>query len=529
MRLEQLIHEQLRLWVKQVDVQGRVMDPVERNRLSTRYGTLKLADAMLQGAKRNGDTEMAKAATRIVLHAAGARALEDPFNLTGVTGLISSGEQGRFPSEQWQLLRPVLFSWIRSLQPYSDPRHCLGREGCYDNWRMLWSSGLSQISSHHNFDDPRLGLSAVEQTIKGMAPAAAGPVVHTATGPARTLSDPPSNPPAYHIYTAYTMRVALDHYPALRRDPEVARLEGQIQRYLRAMMAPDGQMTWTGRSVMQSWTQAAVVSLAARRAAREPQWADIAQASLGYLLRYPRLSSGLLPIVPGLARGAQRKVMDGYAHQPEYSGLTLSMLTQALNHWTFDDPSAVKPAPDQVLFSDPLGSGLINIRRNGAWASLLARSTGLDARSAQGLRALKIRHRGAWVDLLGVPARDRLYATDIGWKLRRHESTDTAIIDRAVPTRSGATLYGAWAGGATLRARVGLAQGRAEVRILVPARTTLEHGYWPTPEAQLRAPRSLIHRRSCVITASGRACPVLVVSRNRSTRPKWIRVRFEIR
>lgn len=226
--------------------------------------------------------------------------------------------------------------------------------------------------------------------------------------------------------------------------------------------------------------------------------------------------------------GAQRKVMDGYAHQPEYSGLTLSMLTHALNRWTFDD-AAAPPAAERTLFSDPVGSGLINVRRDGAWASFLARGTGPDARSAQGLRALKVRHGRSWVDLLGVPARDRLYASDTGWTLKGRSGAMTAALHEAVMTRSGVRLRGSWGGGTALQARLVLDQNQPEMRILVPARTRLEHRYWPTPVALLRAPGSSLHRRPCVVTASGRACPVTLRSRNRSAKARWFRVSFERR
>ncbi len=118
----------------------------------------------------------------------------------------------------------------------------------------------------------------------------------------------------------------------------MAKLRRQADRYALEMMAPDGQLSLSGRSLDQSWVQAAAAALGARRAALEPAsggaWRAYAQRAVSYLLAaYPLQPDGLLPIVPGLDFDWSPSIMDGYAALNQYEGLTLWLLSDALAKW----------------------------------------------------------------------------------------------------------------------------------------------------------------------------------------------------
>ena len=174
-------------------------------------------------------------------------------------------------------------------------------------------------------------------------------------------------------------------------------------------MAPDGQLSLSGRSLDQSWVQAAAAALGARRAAIEPAnaaaWRAYAQRAVSYLqAAYPLRPSGLLPIVPGLDFDWSPSIMDGYAALNQYEGLTLWLLSDALAKWPQTGASqAPLPADNHELLVDDLASsGLVWGRAGSVWWQLAGRATSSDPRSAQGLVAVKLDDASGWRDLLAL-------------------------------------------------------------------------------------------------------------------------------
>jgi hypothetical protein len=117
----------------------------------------------------------------------------------------------------------------------------------------------------------------------------------------------------------------------------MSRLRDEVDRYALLMMAPDGELSFSGRSLDESWVQAAGVDLGLQRAAGgsayAPEWRSFASRASGYLMStYPTLSDGLSATVSGLAMEWNRSLVDGYAAFAQYSGLRLWLLSDALEH-----------------------------------------------------------------------------------------------------------------------------------------------------------------------------------------------------
>ena len=152
----------------------------------------------------------------------------------------------------------------------------------------------------------------------------------------RELSDPGEEPSAYHILSTWILNTVAQYSP-LSMTAALDVLRGEAESYALAMMAPDGQLSLAGRSLDQSWVQAAAASLGAEEA--QPSgggpWAEFANSALEYLLRhYPTHAGGTLAIVPGLALDWSPSIVDGYAEYNQFNGLTLWFLVEALSDWS---------------------------------------------------------------------------------------------------------------------------------------------------------------------------------------------------
>ncbi len=311
--------------------------------------------------------------------------------------------------------------------------------------------------------------------------------------------------------------------------PMVAKLRRQADRYALELMAPDGQLSLSGRSLDQSWVQAAAAALGARRAAIEPAhgaaWRTYAQRAVSYLqAAYPLRPSGLLPIVPGLDFDWSPSIMDGYAALNQYEGLTLWLLSDALAKWPqAGAPQASLPADSRELLVDDLASsGLVWGRAGSVWWQLAGRATSSDPRAAQGLLAVKLNDATGWHDLLALrPIHSKVSST---WTLAYANGTV------ATPTFTGVhgtgrkvLLLGRY------RTATGRERGRVnwklttsakgiELNMSMPAKTALHTTVWLTPEHQhLAAPGATITHGTCTVTASGAACPATIYWRERRT------------
>ncbi len=544
-----------RAWEPYTTADGRVADPLNPADTGDNYGVILLADVMLKQAKLDGDSDLESAGARILSSALTLPIPNDPFNLLAIAAVIHDGEQGLFPASAWEALQAPLMWRAGQIGPPTESS-CLTEPGCYGNWRLVWAAGAAMLVGDHIEGEPEslsvtpASVGAQIRTNLQLAVTHAGaplqslasgelrahakpgaPVALTSSpagGIARELSDPGSEPAAYELFSTFMLESVAES-DAQAIGPTVSKLRRQADRYALEMMAPDGQLSLSGRSLDQSWVQAAAAALGARRAAAEPAnaatWRAYAQRAVSYLqAAYPLRPSGLLPIVPGLDFDWSPSIMDGYAALNQYEGLTLWLLSDALAKWPQPGTSqASLPADNRELLVDDLASsGLVWGRAGSVWWQLAGRATSSDPRSAQGLVAVKSNDASGWHDLLALrPIHGKTSST---WTLRYANGTV------ATPTFTGVhgigrkvLLLGRYrtATGRVL-GRVGWALSTTatgiELRMTMPTKTTLHTTVWLVPGRQhLSAPHATITHGTCTVTASGGACPATIYWHDRRT------------
>lgn len=522
-----------RAWEPYTTPDGRVEDPLDAADTGDNYGVILLADVMLKVAYRTGDSTLEATGERIVASALTLPVPNDPFNLLAIAAAIHDGEQGDFSSSAWEQIAQPLEQRAGQIGPPTEAT-CLLELPCYDNWRLVWSAGAALLLADKVPGAPGSlagdGIPAAAQIKTDLALALkhAGPPLHANPDglPARELSDPGAEPPAYELFSTFMLEL-IGEFDRSAVTHRVAALRRQADRYALDMMAPDGQLSLSGRSLDQSWVQAAAAALGARRAALEPgaagPWRSFAERAVSYLLAaYPLRADGLLPIVPGLSVEWNPSIMDGYAALNQYEGLTLWLFSDALAQWPRPESvTEALPGDATELVTDDLGSsGLVWGRSGSVWWQLSGHSTSSDPRSAQGLVAVKLKHDGRWRDLLAL--RPRQHGLSSAWTLT------TARGQKAVASFAGArgrgrkvTLSGDYRqpnGHLVARTTWALATTAGGVRLAMkmPAKDTLQMTLWlPVVGTRLSAPGGSLARGACNVTASGRACPVTVTWRGR--------------
>jgi hypothetical protein len=543
-----------RAWEPYTTADGRVADPLDGSDTGDNYGVIMLADVMLKEALHTGDTGLESTGSRILSSALTLPPPNDPFNLLAIAAVVHDGEEGDFPPRVWEALEGPLMWRAGQIGPPTGS-NCLTEPRCYGNWRLVWSAGAALLLSDHVEGAPG-SLASTPNAVRDQIGADLGlAVTHAGTplqsvaagevrghrkpgspaaltssptgGAARELSDPGSEPAAYELFSTFMLELIAERDPQAIT-PAVARLRRQADRYALEMMAPDGQLSLSGRSLDQSWVQGAAAALGARRAALEPSgagvWRAYAERAVSYLqATYPLQAGGLLPIVPGLSVEWSRSIMDGYAALNQYEGLTLWLLSDALAKWPGALASEVSlPADNRELLVDDLGSsGLVWGRMGSVWWEISGRRTSPDPRTAQGLVAVKVNGPLGWQDLLAL--RPIHSAESSAWTLgTAHGTTATPTFTGVRGAGRRVVLVGRYreAGGHVLaRTKWTLTATTTGVRVSMgmPVKTMLHTTVWLTRTAsrQLIAPGATMTRGACTVTASGTACPVTIYWRDR--------------
>jgi hypothetical protein len=517
-------------WARLTGTDGRVHDALEPEFGDFNYGTLMLAHAQLRGTAQRGadDQALVAAAVAQILGTTAKPAESDPFHLLAATALLRDGQSGRLPASAWSRVEQPLSRWVASIEPFRG--HAFASRTTYDNWRLVFAAAGAELSEAvieglpgTVASDLRRLRREVRWTVSTLMPRHAGPRLRAGGAAAalnlraRSLSDPPWQPHAYHLFSTMLLERIHRAWPgALGR--AARRVRAEAGRYALALMAPDGQLTHVGRSAEQSWVLAAAADLGALRASAggrdAPRWRAFAERALDRLVReHPLLPDGTIPVVPGLLHTWTPTVMDGYASMTQYNGLTLFLLQDAIDHWPRAGRVGRLPA-DAVgaLTADvrPRGSGLVWGRAPGTWWALSGRRTQRDGRYQQGLVGLKAYRGGRWVDLLATrPQRDPVTS---GWLLRTRRGRARLVLDRVAGDGRLARLRGWWKlrGRRYRRARWEVRAGGGRLAVTTePLRRgeSLAAAVWTRPGTVVTAPGGTVAPLSCTVSASGPACP----------------------
>jgi hypothetical protein len=518
-----LVASQEMRWQQHVTSDGRIVDPLASADSGDDYGVILLADAMLRAAAQDGNDGLAQSGERIVLKAATIRVHSGPFELFAIGELLRDGERGYFPRVVWERIGATVLRLARRVT--RDPRRdCSTTPGCYNNWRLVWAAGASALLASHAFvsapsalGTPRQLEHEVAQNLRIAARNVGVPVRgSTGLGPARELSDPREQPQAYELFSAIMLQLVRENDPGVVSVAVQRHIE-EVGRYALLMMAPDGQLSFSGRSLGQSWVQTAGVDLGMRNVALgdDPsRWRSFAERALAYLTSaYRPLRNGLIPTVPGLGYAWSRSIVDSYAAFAQYSGLALWFLSDALVHDHAAPAAAPLPADRHVFLIDDLAtSGSVWGRRGRFWWEVRGRATGTDTRLEQGLVAVTVHSATGWVDLLALrPIGHGLGST---WRLTTRDGHQAAPEFTSVTGNGGdAVLAGYYreADGrrvAPVRWSVRASSSGLNFTMTLPFGAMLRTTLWLPRNTSAVTTSAARAFRSCSVTASGRACPL---------------------
>jgi hypothetical protein len=588
-------------WEGETEADGVVRDPLIpagsalRTNGSARFMIIMMADAMLRLSALEGISSLARTAERILSETVSLPATSDPFNLLGLASLIRDGQRGLLPAGAWRQIEPRVTHLADQITfPTARETECSHQVECYDNHRLVWAAGASVLLTDRLPEDgisgtllgeparvqARIGYDLESASVSSSTPAKASSGVTM-----REVSDPGEEPSAYHILSTWMLNMVRQYSPG-SMTPALEVLRGEAESYALAMMAPDGQLSLAGRSLDQSWVQAAAASLGAELAqpAGGPRWSEFADRALAYLLRhYTTRAGGTLAIVPGLALDWSPSLVDGYAEYNQFNGLTLWFLVEALSDWsnvghssapTGAPPTAATgdappdstgagpatsglPADGNLLVDDLVSSGLVWGRSGHVWWMISGRTTAPDRRSEQGLVDVKVLSRGRWRDLLALRPIEGLSSA---WKLTYGGGQVSPVFSTATGGAGRLALHGffrlpgrlsipvtwglrvtaaglrtaMWVGsvqqdgaeaaaahpgarqtaaGAAARVLAGTAGKRRRHRRRPAAgpHYILTATIWtPTRRAKIASDAARVYHEHCVVSASGRACPVVL-------------------
>ncbi|MFA9272728.1 MAG: hypothetical protein ACEQSX_18660, partial [Baekduiaceae bacterium] len=373
-----------------------------------RYGPAMLAAGLLVEGLRTGRDDAIDAglrATRFVLATGPPRRLR-VFDEMGMAAAYAAASNGLADDPRFLRLRPRWHAWLRSVRPYNlltNPPRIGGR---YYNWLLVEAlgslltvkSGVRSTARGTVLADPAATRRSVDHLVRDVLPAVGARNRRPSPlGTMAIVSDPPCNPPAYHAFSIGLIGQLVDLTGA---GPRARALLRRMARASWALMAPDGNVAWFGRSQEEAWTlslTAAGVLAAASQpdvpAAEAARLSTVASRALGRLrMRYAAPDVGVW-ITPGfgLDRLSAIRGVDPYAAAASYTGLTLLGL-----QWVIAAPAAARPAPTRGLFAD--GSGALRIGRTGDFAV--------------------VRDRGTWMSVKRCPAQPDLGKVDYTHDLR---------------------------------------------------------------------------------------------------------------
>jgi hypothetical protein len=234
------------------------------------------------------------------------------------------------------------------------------------------------------------------------------------------LSDPASNPLAYHALSLGMLARAVDLLGARTTAAARAALRDVVRASWR-FAGPDGDLSYVGRSQEQAWTLSCTAYGAEVAAAlggdseERRRLRALSERALARLRdRYGVGDRGLW-ITPALAldHSAGLRGLDGYAGATVYNGLTLVALEWALERMRSARRDAGELAADRpAAYRLSRREGELALVRTGATWFAVKRATSRadfpqDLRYDFGLVAFKRDHGGGWTDLMPLRPRTK--------------------------------------------------------------------------------------------------------------------------
>jgi len=523
------IYNATKAWEPYVTNNGQVLNSLNPTGYGDGYGVgaILMADVMLQtSARNNNDLGLEQTGANIITGTDDLNAITGPFNFLADDLLLRDGQQGYFAPGVWDQLRSAVTD-IASRVTETE-QGCIADKNLYCNWRLVWSAGASALLASKVQAEQQTGNSSSADLSNNimknlnMALAHDGPRVNSifGSGVARELSDPLSEPLSYEIFSSALLDIISQQDPSIIT-PAIRTMMRAADNYALDMMAPDGQLSVAGRSLDQSWVEAAAADLGAHMAIEDPahasEWRSFAERAFSYLRNaYPAGPNGIVPIVPGLLENNWNdNIMDSYAYENQYAGLTLWFLNDALNYWPKAN-SLRSPIPADhsgMVVNDLYSSGLAWGRSGNVWWDLSGRATSADPRYYQGLVDIKIDGANGWQDLMALrPEHTNLStawqislpngqrATPRFWNL--HGNGHHVVLN--------GDYYSNENGNKVAPATWSLTTIKDGVKVDMskPYNSELHTTLWlPVNKIGMSAVKASVQPQSCIFTASGQACP----------------------
>jgi hypothetical protein len=374
-----------------------------------------LAYALHRAGQRNGDQRLVAAAERTWPH------VVIPANASSFDQI---GAAYAFQTLTLSAARRDHLS--RYMADYGVPktgRRCILRPTCWGNLKLvdavailaITNTGISHPDPAARLHDPVAARAAAAAIVNARLAQVADHGVRARIGRTRlrgtVLSDPPTDPIAYHALSAFMINEAL-----IQLGPAASVAARRVQRQaldaLSVLVSPDGDISYLGRGQGQTWVPAlaagalasgARAALSANQPGRAARYLAGAQRAVHRLAVLHTSPSGF-QVVPGAAVRATTAGIDPYAHTVAYNGLALFGLTRTLDALAGIAPATPLgrlPADGRLEVRDPNASGLAVVASKRVWLAVhkTATDTG-DLRHDSGALALKRRTPAGWIDLL---------------------------------------------------------------------------------------------------------------------------------